>query len=428
MKWREFTRIVDDLAARDEKKRMEGVSFHPIEEQQKVVLGDDAYYGVLGDIVNKIRPETESDPAALLVQFLVMVGNMIGRGPFYVADGSKHHTNLFSVIVGRTSGARKGTSLGWVKRICGKVDSNFCGTAVKTGLTSGEGIIYHVRDPNAATGDAGTADKRMMLIETEFSAVLAAMRRRDNTLSPTLRAAWDDGTLATLSKNNPVRATGAHVSLIAHITVEELMLCLGQVERFNGFANRLLWCHADRAKVMPFGGRDVDYSDLTVQLRAAIDVAENVEEVVLADSAKSLWEEFYHAAAEPKSGLYGAVTDRAEAQTIRLAMIYALLDRSQVIERVHLKAAIALWNYCESTAGCVFDGQTTRTLHDRILNVIKRFPDGISKDNLCQRYFKSRKRSEIDIVLGELKTLGVVRADRQESTGGRPAEIWIAVS
>ena len=42
-----------------------------------------------------------------------------------------------------------------------------------------------------------------------------------------------------------------------------------------------------------------------------------------------------------------AITGRGEAQTIRLALLYAVLDGSDKIKVVHLKAALGLWKYCE---------------------------------------------------------------------------------
>ena len=37
-----------------------------------------AYHGLLGAIVTALKDETEADPAAILVQLLVMFGNCIG--------------------------------------------------------------------------------------------------------------------------------------------------------------------------------------------------------------------------------------------------------------------------------------------------------------------------------------------------------------
>ena len=67
------------------------------------------------------------------------------------------------------------------------------------------------------------------------------MERQGNTLSAVLRDAWDHGNLRTLIKNNPNRATGAHISLIGHVTDDELRRYLDRTEMANGLANRLIF-------------------------------------------------------------------------------------------------------------------------------------------------------------------------------------------
>ena len=49
-------------------------------------------------------------------------------------------------------------------------------------------------------------------------------------------------------------ATGAHVSIIAHVTREELVANLTETERANGFANRFLFAWVRRSKILPEGG------------------------------------------------------------------------------------------------------------------------------------------------------------------------------
>ena len=44
-------------------------------------LSDKALHGVMGELVRAIKPHTESDPAALLLQLLVAFGNMRARRP-----------------------------------------------------------------------------------------------------------------------------------------------------------------------------------------------------------------------------------------------------------------------------------------------------------------------------------------------------------
>ena len=101
------------------------------------------------------------------------------------------------------------------------------------GLSSGEGLIWAVRDKiiqlerqgkGAAAErvevevDPGVTDKRLYILESEFAGALAVMKRGGNTLSRVIRDGWDRGDLATLTKNSPARATGAHISIVGHIS------------------------------------------------------------------------------------------------------------------------------------------------------------------------------------------------------------------
>ncbi len=79
------------------------------------------------------------------------------------------------------------------------------------GLSTGEGLIYAVRDAmvsedddgNPMVLDAGAEDKRLMVVEGEFAGPLRAMTREGNTLSVLIRQAWDGGKLSTLTRNLP---------------------------------------------------------------------------------------------------------------------------------------------------------------------------------------------------------------------------------
>jgi hypothetical protein len=41
-----------------------------------------------------------------------------------------------------------------------------------------------------------------------------------------------------IAKNVPVRATGAHIAILGHITKDELLRFISGTELANGFANR----------------------------------------------------------------------------------------------------------------------------------------------------------------------------------------------
>ncbi len=91
---------------------------------------------------------------------------------------------------------------------------------ILTGLSSGEGLIWAVRDPTSQ--DPGISDQRLLVIEPEFASVLKAASRELSTLSPTLRSAWDGRPLAILTRTAPARASTAHIAVIGHITQHEL--------------------------------------------------------------------------------------------------------------------------------------------------------------------------------------------------------------
>jgi hypothetical protein len=77
------------------------------------------------------------------------------------------------------------------------------------------------------------------------------MTREGNILSITLRQAWDGDTLSPMTKHSPIKATGAHVSVIGHITREELLRHLTETEQCNGHANRFLWFLVERSQSIP---------------------------------------------------------------------------------------------------------------------------------------------------------------------------------
>ena len=69
-----------------------------------------AFHGLAGDVVAVIRPHTEADEAALLINFLVAFGSAVGRGPHTLVEDTRHGCNLSTVLVGETAKARKGTA------------------------------------------------------------------------------------------------------------------------------------------------------------------------------------------------------------------------------------------------------------------------------------------------------------------------------
>ena len=395
-----------------------------------------AFHGLAGDIVKTIEPNTEADSAALLLQILVAFGALVGRGPHVRVEGDQHHANLFAVLVGDTAKARKGTSWGRVREVFG-VES---WPAVISGLSSGEGLKWAVRDPivklekNKKTGfkeevevDAGVLDKRLLVIEPEFAQVLRQSSRAGNTLSSTIRCAWDTGSLRTLTRSDPVTATGAHICIIAHVTADELRAELSATDSANGFANRFLFMSVARSKALPFGGIALD-DEVLAALRSRITLmatqARMRDAVGMTASAREVWASVYPTLSEGLPGLFGAVTARAEAQAIRLGLVYALLDGASMIDTCHIRAALAVWERARDSARHIFGSALGDPVADEIVRSLRvAGAAGRTRTEIRDLFKRHESHERIGVALDLIARRKLARMEKR-ATGGAPVEVW----
>jgi len=432
------TPFVDARELFEKVKREQAAKRQAEAEGNWPVIDEAAFYGLAGDIVKTISPHTEADPVAILIQVLAIFGNIIGRAPYYQVEADRHHANLFTVLVGTSSKGRKGVSHSRARSVFVDADEQWTKERTKSGLSTGEGLICEVRDPvqkwNAKEGsfetvDPGVTDKRVLVTEAEFASALAVMERPGNTLSAVLRNAWDGNILSTMTRNSPLRATGAHISIVAHITEDELRVRLTRTDAASGFGNRFLYALVKRARVLPFGGSldEAEILALGKRIKTAVESARTVGCVQMTDKARQHWETVYEDLSGAQPGLLGAVVARAEAQAVRLAMIFALLDSKTEIDVSHLKAALAVWEFCEASAARIFGQALGDPVADEILVALKQTgTEGMTRTAIRDLFGRNRSGDCISAALALLVTKGRARVERRE-TSRRPAEVWFAV-
>jgi Protein of unknown function (DUF3987) len=398
------------------------------------VMHEAAYYGLAGEVVDTIAPHSEADPVAILLQFLVAFGNAVGLSPYYQVEGDKHRAKLFVVTSGATSKGRKGTALGRIRQLMAIADPDWERDSIQTGLSSGEGVIFHVRDPISTLGkdgkteqvDAGVTDKRLMLLAEEFAGTLRVMERAGNTLSPVLRDAWGTSRLQTLTKNSPTKATNSHISIIAHVTDDELHAVLTKVEMANGFANRFLFARVRRSKLLPHGGH-LDFEalqDLGEQIATRHRQAQTLGRIRMTDVAAEAWAKNYPELSRDRPGLLGAILGRAEAQVIRLALIYALLDNKTQIDLLHLRAALAVWGFCEDSATQIWGDMIGDDVSDTIFAALKTAGStGLRRTEMSNLFSRHVPSARITKVLETLERAG--KAERVAGpTVGHGEQRW----
>ena len=186
---------VADVAADDERLPTIAAEFRAIgdrlaqlsdghREQWPQPMGEAAYHGLAGAIVRKIAPHTEADEHAVLVQLLAAVGNAAGRTPHLRIEADRHGTNLYVALVGHTASGRKGVSRAQAFGPVAAADPQWSRERQASCLSSGEGVIYALRDRvsrlkdgEQVVVDEGVRDKRLMVVEPEFASVLKVGRR-----------------------------------------------------------------------------------------------------------------------------------------------------------------------------------------------------------------------------------------------------------
>ncbi len=412
-----ITENINAISAHSILESEEEPAIHPLPDK----MDGAAFYGAAGAIVSIIEPETEACREAILLQFLVMLGCAMGARPHWSVGGTVHHCNLFACLVGPTGNARKGTAFDAVDWLLKDVYPQWAKPV--RGLVSGEGLVKAASDRKGPT----------LCLETEFGGTIGIMGRQNNSLCSVLKQAWDGPYLDVTTKNFSISCNDAHLSMIGHITYEDLADKLNATDIANGFANRFLWCHAYVSKELPDGGDFFSVKQAlglwTSKISDALNFAQNNTDLTIRyardDDAKKLWKTMYHDLITLRSGRYGMATVRRAPMVMRLAVIFAVLDRDYYVRVHHLKAALAVWAYCDRTAAHIWGCPKLEGNLEKLLAFIANANGGVTRTDINRKLFKGRlKPLELDRLLAQAQATNQI-VYRLVKTGGAPRHEWV---
>jgi hypothetical protein len=226
-----------------------------------------------------------------------------------------------------------------------------------------------------------------------------------------------------MTRNNPITATGALISLVAHITIVELRAELSDLQAANGFGNRCLFACVKRSKLLPFGG-NVDraaMSEVATRLGQILKT-HRTGPVHFDTAARVLWENAYEELSKGGTRMFDALTARSEAQAIRVALIYALLDGQSAIGRHHLEAALEIVRYSNASVKYIFGDAVGNATADTILRTLRSNPEGLNRTEINNLFNRHTKAGDIAAALAALDEFGLATCRRKSFTpsGGRP--------
>jgi len=395
-------------------------------EQFDLRLSPAVWRGVVADYRDMLECTTEAPDAYHLFTFLTCVGSLIGRRAYINYAGFPLYANLYTAIVGPTGEGRKTTSLRHAERAVKNVDGSW---QILKGISSAEGLLAQLADPwanergNGGVPDqGGTGDKRLLLCLSELSTLLKkAQQKGVSNIVPLLTECFDcPSELHLPTRNDPLVVTAPYVSLIAASTPSWLE-DLQDRDILGGFGNRFIYILGQKKKPIPFP--DPPNNDLGQKVEAHLcDMLAwlpDEMEVELHESAKHLWRDFYTRwrSLAWSDEVVAAIVQRIPDITLKIALIYALLEKQSVITEEILSAAIEAGGYAVASAQRIFsEFHTSRssTLEKRVVDVLAKGPQKYG--DLHRAVGGRYSTQELQPVLEALKKAGILdKVDREHT-------------
>ena len=380
----------------------------------------------LGTLATAVDPYTEADPIGVLVSLLSSCGVHIGPEAHLPLGMERHPLTVWPLLIGHTGSGKKGTAWNAAKSLLTAADPEFVAANVHSGLSSGEGLAaVFATDDGSKGGKAARllpdGDLRLLAYEPEWAATMARMKREGNTLSATLRAAWEGGNLSTLNVDARVARRG-HVGIVAHITPGEFRAKVSASDMAGGTYNRFLPIAVGQSKFLhlPTTPAPELLADLGTTLAARLHQAGDVTAVAFAPGTENLWAalylEFAGGPTGPGAEQLSEFTSRAAPYCLRVAALYAALDGSHLIQPGHLAAAAALIRYSLASAAAVLrPGDHLARLAAWIAEAGEQ---GRTRKEITTDYFKNRPPKDADDLLTQLTNTGDVTVTQRERPGG----------
>jgi hypothetical protein len=402
---------------------------------------EDAYYGPLGEIAKRYRDHIPINLLPFHSMLVTAAGSLVGRRVAHSYFKDKHFCILFNAIVGET-GCGKGTSLNIVRSVIEEIDP----TAVdREGVdaASGPGVIDLVRDASKriegkrVIEDEGVTDKRALIVLEEMEVLFTSIRRKGSTLEKVLNLAYDGRTLQTAARAKQ-KATNPHISFIGQITPDPFREIVSSGHgRSNGFFNRFLTvCATKKKKRARSHGADLpDVSDLVEVIRCRLaelgdPLATTPKEIRWHESSHKAWEDFVAAmeADHPFLNGLGGMSARLISNTVRVAMLLAVIDGSDFIMPQHLNAAKSFCLQCIDSSREFFTkngGPKTQSvrLGDRILAGVGDEPVTITQIHEVL-HKKGYDAETLRAALAALVSSGQLVIGTKDSVTGRSLTTW----
>lgn len=307
-------------------------------------IPDDLFYGWFSDYRTVMGPTTEAADAFHLGAMLTVVGAMVGRS-IGVAQGSDTvYPNLFTILVGASGWSRKDTAIDRAMdhirrqpRGLMSVETIEPFFAETTDITSAEGLLKELEKAK---------DHRLLARISEITSIFANMERPGTkNLGDRLIRLWDNPAVAQVARStDATRIENPSFSIIAATQPGRLATSMTHEHVISGLANRGLWIAGSRKCVMyKPPAVDIKHSwKLYTELVDAVNSYKGKSLLPLSPEIDAICEEWYtRITSESLSEESESMRSRHQTLANKIALIYAVTDRSDAVYLRHMQPAIA---------------------------------------------------------------------------------------
>ncbi len=375
------------------------------------------WQGLLGEYRDLVGPTTEAPDVFHFWMAALGLAAILGRRIF-VYHAGRLYANLYVCLVGASGWARKDTAWNRLKRVLDDLfvkDEPGDGDWLKIayGTASWEGFITDVASSKSV--------KSVILRLPEFASLLKT-GKRDGTanLLPELTQLYDCPPVAEQkTRQHPVEWKEPFLNLATASTKKWLADSLSELLILGGFGNRYVYplgtMKAPTANPPPMDKQA--FADLLKEIN---EVREWVKErgpdqrqLTIDSDAEELFAEWYELFALQASGegIIPSLAVRLQEYAWKLALLYAVCEKSDVITREHLEPALAVVDWQRESNRAIFSDflGNNKEIEGRI---VSRLEQAEGRTRLDRDMYKSLKISadRLARIYQGLENVGIVRA------------------
>ena len=328
-----------------------------------MIIPEVCWRGLLKDYREALQGATEACNDFHYFSMLPILGTLLNRSvhTWYAGD---LYPNFFVVLVGESESTKKTTSMRFALNVYNKV-KELSNAEVVAGISSAEGLIRalggFVSGGEDADEEETERDGTPSIIFLEEMASLLRKARQDSVtnLIPKLTELYDLPPEVRLpTRRRPLILRRPFVSMLCGTTPDWMESSLKEEEIMGGFSNRFIYCVGTAGVPLAFPLKpDLSRVTLGIAELAAYWRGKGATEIRWSDEARPVWADFYDGWRKSREGLSGvlaATTSRITSYAIKMAMLYAIMDKSEELLPEHLEAAVEFAKFCQWSASELF--------------------------------------------------------------------------